>query len=142
MYQNNPMMQYFEQFGEVLTRLFDYKQQGTFEEADELLNVSFARFLSIKPDAFDGVLAQRVIDYLLANYTYNTTQLSILAELLKERGEISGLKGDDQQTMFNYQVALNILEFVEHEERVYSLARMEKIIWLQYEIAAMLNKVC
>ena len=88
------LMRYFNQLGEVLAKILGFKSNGQFEKAGQLIENSLTDFGLKVSEYYLSVDISRLVEELVESQKLNINQIKILAELLFEKGEIERQKGN------------------------------------------------
>jgi hypothetical protein len=121
------LMRYFNQLGEVLAKILGFKSNGQFEKAGQLIENSLTDFGLKVSEYYLSVDISRLVEELVESQKLNINQIKILAELLFEKGEIERQKGNIELSRHFFERTLVLLNHVTEAEKVFSFEREERI---------------
>jgi hypothetical protein len=125
------LMRYLNQLGVVIAKLLGLKEQGKFQEANQVIENSLLDFGLKMPEVYLNIDQAELLSKLKTTYDLNDGQIKILAELLFQKGEIErGLSNTEIDNQY-YSRALILLEYLTDNEKVYSLERGQRIDWIK-----------
>ncbi|MEZ4847969.1 MAG: hypothetical protein R3B93_04970 [Bacteroidia bacterium] len=88
MIQRDYLLKLIEEAAYVLSRLLGLRTGGRYEEAFELINQTLGSFFKFKRELLHNTEPEDLPQILIRDYGLNDDQLSILADLLREEGEL------------------------------------------------------
>jgi hypothetical protein len=125
------LMRYLNQLGVVIAKLLGLKEQGKFQEANQVIENSLLDFGLKMPEVYLNIDQAELLSKLKTRDDLNDGQMKVLAELLFQKGEIErGLSNTEIDNQY-YSRALILLEYLTDNEKVYSLERGERIDWIK-----------
>jgi hypothetical protein len=129
------LMRYLNQLGVVIAKLLGLKEQGKFQEANQVIENSLLDFGFKTPEEYLNIDEAELLSKLKTTYDLNDGQIKILAELLFQKGEIErGLSNTEIDNQY-YSRALILLEYLTDNEKVYSLERGQRIDWIKSHLS-------
>lgn len=129
------LMRYFDQLGEVIGRLLGFRKRKDWEHAHEYINEVADDFLGIDISALKEIESSDVVDFLLNENDFTTEKFKILAELLKEKGETYFQQLDTHNALTFLEHARVIFNYINAEEKTFSLERNQKIEFINERLA-------
>ena len=128
MIQRDYLLKLIEEAAYVLSRLLGLRTGGRYEEAFELINQTLGSFFKFKRELLHNTEPEELPQILIRDYGLNDDQLSILADLLREEGELWNAQAEWEKTISSLTRALAILEFLNHKQKdLYSFERVSKM---------------
>jgi len=137
MYQRKDyLLRLFEEFARMLAKLVGLKLSGKYKEALDLVEHSYKDFFRLDKKQVDECPDGELLQLLSSQDIIEVQQLSALADLLRQEGEIQRLIGNEDEARSKLGKALLLLRYVnETEVHVFSFERNRKIA----EIRELLN---
>ncbi|MCB0835841.1 MAG: hypothetical protein KDD99_04195 [Bacteroidetes bacterium] len=128
MIQRDYLLKLIEEAAYVLSRLLGLRTGGRYEEAFELINQTLGSFFKFKRELLHNTEPEELPQILIRDYGLNDDQLSILADLLREEGELWNAQAEWEKAISSLTRALAILEFLNHKQKdLYSFERVSKM---------------
>jgi hypothetical protein len=121
----------FKFLGEVLGLI----KKGDFKKASEQLSEGYNIFLKEDAVFFRNIPDDRLTQTLLQEHNYTNGQLEILAELFNAEAELEMAQGNMAGCAEFSRKALILFEFVDSEQKTYSIDRLNKIEILRKRIS-------
>jgi hypothetical protein len=121
------LMRYFNQLGIVLARLLGYKENGQFEEANQVIDDALLDFGLKVSDYYLSIDKSILITELIETQKLSIDQIKILSELFYEKAQVESEMGNIQSGKEFYDRALNFFYYLTKVDKVYSFEREEKI---------------
>ena len=128
MIQRDYLLKLIEEAAYVLSRLLGLRTGGRYEEAFELINQTLGSFFKFKRELLHNTEPEELPQILIRDYGLNDDQLSILADLLREEGELWNAQAEWEKAISSLTRALAILEFLNNKQKdLYSFERVSKM---------------
>jgi len=121
MIQEDYIMRMIEQFVKVLAQIIGLKQKGEFLEAMETVDEAYNSLLRLDRNELLRIPAKELIE------KFNHDQLSVFADLLFEEGDIKLLQDNENEASDRLKKALEIYEYLNEQQKIYSFDRENKI---------------
>ncbi len=134
MFKRDYLLQLIERLGMVLAQSKTLKEQGDFKQARETVNKAYKKLLKVNLDEMNEILNDQIVEKLTNKYQFDNTQLGVLAELLKEEGDIYYEEGDFEKVKARFYKSLIIFEYLNQAEQVYSFDREAKMVDMRQKI--------
>ena len=125
------LMRYFNQLGVVIAKLLGLKEQGKFQEANQIIENSLLDFGLKMPEVYLKFHQAELLSKLKTKDDLNDGQIKILAELLFQKGEVERALSNSEVDKQYYSRALILLEYLTDNENVYSFERGQRIDWIK-----------
>ncbi len=110
-------------------------RKGDFERAGVEIDRLYHNFLKEDSAFFTSIPAKDLTTKLLQEHNYNNGHLEMLAWLFDAEAELEHARGNEKQSLEFFQKELILLEFIDNEQKTYSLERTEKIESIKKRIA-------
>jgi tetratricopeptide (TPR) repeat protein len=124
MIRKDHLLKLLQQLDEALKKISGLKHEGNTESALEVVEQSYAKLLGIGiPDQED----EQFLNKLLGEKALEFDELNVLAHLLKEEGDLYFALDDHEKSLTKYHQALDVFEYLNKEEKVFSFEREAKI---------------
>lgn len=125
------LMRYLNQLGVVIAKLLGLKEQGKFQEANQVIENSLLDFGLKMPEVYLNIDQAELLSKLKTRDDLNDGQMKALAELLFQKGEVERELSNYEVDKQYYSRALILLEYLTDHEKVYSFERGERIDWIK-----------
>jgi hypothetical protein len=127
MYQKDYILRLIEMIRDLIMGILGLIKKGQLEQAEQQLENLYYDFLKEDAAFFTSMPADKITTLLLQNHNFTHGHLEILALLFDAEAVLQEAKGKkDMSTDFSKK-ALTIFEFLENEQKTYSLERASKI---------------
>ncbi len=128
MIQRDYFQRMIEEAAYVISRLMGLREAGRFEELEKNLEDAFAGWFPFDRSMILQTDPQELPALLMEAYGLQETQLTVLADLLREEAETWLAKGQTDRGQQLLRAGLSILQFLDGlDPDLYSFARVEKI---------------
>jgi hypothetical protein len=127
MYQKDYILRMIEMLGDLLAAIFGFIKKGDYKKASENLGKIYYDMLKEDATFFRAITADELIHKLLKEYNYTNGHLEILAELFNAEAELDLAQGNRPDSLEYSTKSLILFEFIDNEQKTYSLARTEKM---------------
>ena len=117
MFRNDYLMRMIAQFSEALGALIGLKRQRKPLEALEMAGELFKRLFGLNPSLVRALSERDLLDLLNREGEAPREKLLLMAELLKEEGELQGMLGREDERYRSCLKALNLALIASREER-------------------------
>lgn len=108
--------------------------KGHLEQAEQQLEKLFNDFLKEDSAFFTAIPPEEITTKLLREHNYTNGHLEILAWLFDTEAELELARGNNDLSLDFSRKALTLFEFLENEQKTYSLERAEKIRGLRDKV--------
>lgn len=141
MYERDYILRMIEMIGEFIAAIMGLIKEGEYDKAEEKLSDLY--YTALKEDAafFRVIPEEKLTDSLLQQHNYTHGHLEILAELFNTEAELAFARGNTKGSYEYSKKALILFEFVEREDRTWSLEKSKKIQALKDRILELSGKV-
>jgi hypothetical protein len=116
-----------EMLGDLLAAIFGLIKKGDYKRASEQLGKIYYDMLKEDAAFFRAIPADELTHKLLKEHNYTNDHLEILAELFNVEAELDLAQGNRPGCLEYTTKSLILFEFIDNEQRTYSLARTEKM---------------
>jgi hypothetical protein len=127
MYQKDFVLRMIEMFGELLAGIMSLIRKGDYTRASEQIGRVYYDMLKEDASFFRSVSENDLTQSLLENNNYTNGHLEILAELFNAEAELSLAQGNRSGSLEFSRKSLILFEFVDANQKTYSLKRLNKI---------------
>ena len=117
------LMRYLNQLGVVIAKLLGLREQGKFQEANQVIENSLLDFGLKMPEVYLNIDQAELLSKLTTRDDLNDGQKKVLAELLFQKGEVERELSNYEVDKKYYSRALVLLEYLTDNEKVYSFER-------------------
>lgn len=131
MFRKDYLMKLLQQLEEALKKINQKRREGDHEHALRLTKDSYQKLLGLQSTEMDS---EEFINKLLENKSLEFDELNVLAELLKEEGDIHFDLENNKRSKLKYEQALEVFAYLNQEEKVFSFEREAKISEMQMRI--------
>lgn len=123
MINKDSLLKLLQQWDQTQKEISSLKLEGSKDEALKVIDQSYIKLLGLK--RYD-LQTEHYLDNLLYDNTMGFEELNVLAELLKEEADLY-YEFDDKIALMKYRQSLDIFDYLNQEERVFSFEREAKI---------------
>jgi hypothetical protein len=116
-----------EMLGDLLAAIFGLIKKGDYKRASENLGKIYYDMLKEDAAFFRAIPADELTHKLLKEHNYTNGHLEILAELFNAEAELDLAQGNRSACLEYSTKSLILFEFIDTEQKTYSLARTEKM---------------
>lgn len=127
MYQRDFILRMVEMFGEMLAGIMGFIRKGDYNKASQQIGRAYNDILREDASFFTSIPENELTHKLLESHNYTNGHLEILAELLNAEAELNLARGDKSESLTFFRKSLLLFEFVDDEQKTYSLVRINKI---------------
>jgi hypothetical protein len=135
MYQKDYILRMVEMFGEMLAGIFGLIRKRRFEEAAQAIEDTYAELLRKDASEILKISTDRLPELLQKDFGFGQQQLEIIAGLLYAEAELNFRKKNFSASKILFQKSLTIYEFLNAEQKVYSLDRQDRISDIEKRIS-------
>ena len=125
-FQKDFILRMIEMIGEFIALLLGLIKKGDIEEATKSLDKAYNTFLREDASFFRAIPSDKLTDDLLQKHNYTNQHLEILAELFYAEAELRYTKQDWKSSLEFYQKSLLLLDFVERENKAFSMEKQTR----------------
>lgn len=112
---------------ELIMGILGLIKKGDLDIAGEKIDNLYYDFLKEDAAFFTSIPAEELTKRLLQEHNYTHGHLEILAWLFDTEAELELARGNRKMSQEFSQKSLTLFEFIENEQKTYSLERTEKI---------------
>jgi len=127
MYQKDYILRMIEMIGTMIAAIIGKIKKGDFDQASEELGNIYYDMLKEDASFFRSIPENELTQKLLQNHNYTNGHLEILAELFNAEAVLCMAQGDNGGGLEYSRKSLIIFEFIDAEQKTYSLERINKI---------------
>jgi hypothetical protein len=127
MYQKDFILRMIEMFGELLAGIMALINKKEYKKAQEKIGRLYSDILREDAAYFDNLDATKLTSELIDSHNYTNGHLEILAELLNAEAELNFAQGLNEKALTYSVKSLYIFEYIDAEQKTYSLERINKI---------------
>lgn len=128
MQQRDYLMRQFEQLGIVLAALMGFRAKGEYLKGIEIINEAYDEIPGFDPELLHledpGEFLTKVLELKQNSYE----KLNLIGNFLFEEAEFLILSGDGEKAADRYRKSLCLLEYLDRNEKIFSMERNQKII--------------
>jgi hypothetical protein len=129
-----------EMIRELIMGILGLIKRGELDKAGEGIEKMYVDFLRDDSSFFVAIPKEELTQKLLREHNYNNGHLEILALLFYTEAELELARGKKKEGLEFSQKSLYLFEFIENEQKSYSIENQEKMSLLRERIA-LLNDV-
>jgi hypothetical protein len=141
MYQKDFILRMIEMFGELLAGIMGLIRKGEYTRASDQIGRVYNDMLKEDASFFRALPENDLTKSLLENHNYTNGHLEILAELFNAEAELSLARGNRAGSLEFSRKSLILFEFVDADQKTYSLERVNKIETIKQRIENLLKNV-
>lgn len=134
MYQKDYVLRMIEMIRELIMGILGLIKKGDLEIAGEKIDNLYYDFLKEDAAFFTSIPAEELTRKLLQEHNYTHGHLEILAWLFDAEAELELARGNRKMSFEFSQKSLILFEFIENEQKSYSLDKNEKITAIKNRI--------
>jgi hypothetical protein len=141
MYQKDFILRMIEMFGELLAGIMGLIRKGEYTRASDQIGRVYNDMLKEDASFFRALPENDLTKSLLENHNYTNGHLEILAELFNAEAELSLARGNIAGSLEFSRKSLILFEFVDADQKTYSLERVNKIETIKQRIENLVKNV-
>jgi hypothetical protein len=134
MYQKDYILRMVEMIRDLIMGILGLIKKGDLEKAGNEIDRLYHNFLKEDSVFFTAIPAKDLTTKLLKEHNYNNGHLEMLAWLFDAEAELEMARGNNKLSLDFSQKELILFEFIDNEQKSYSLERAEKIETLKKRI--------
>jgi hypothetical protein len=127
MYNRDYVLRMIEMIGDLIAAILGRIRKGEYENASEQLSNLYYDVLKEDASFFRNLPEEDLTANLLRDHNYTNGHLEILAELFNAEAELSQARGQNPESLTYSRKSLILFEFIDAEQRTYSLERINKM---------------
>jgi hypothetical protein len=127
MYQKDYILRMVEMIRDLIMGILGLIRKGDLEKAGDEIDRLYHNFLKEDSAFFTALSAKDLTTKLLKDHNYNYGHLEMLAWLFDAEAELELARGNEKLCVEFSQKELILFEFIDVEQKTYSLERAEKI---------------
>ena len=139
--KNEKVLKLIDDVSEVLSILIELKKSGRFREALEKIDETLLTYFNFKSDFFYSVSENFLIDALKQEKGLSSNQLSTLAEILSEKGDILLEQNNLKESQKILKNTLKIYYFLNDDQDFFSFKNMNKMVIINEKLAKVNVKI-
>jgi hypothetical protein len=116
-----------EMLGDLIAGILGLIKKGEYRQASEQLGKIYYDMLKEDAAFFRTIPEDELTHKLLKEHNYTNGHLEVLAELFNAEAELDLAQGNRSECLNYSQKALALFEFIDREQKTYSLERIEKM---------------
>jgi hypothetical protein len=124
-----------EMIRELIMGILGLIKRGELDKAGEGIEKMYVDFLRDDSSFFVAIPKEELTQKLLREHNYNNGHLEILALLFYTEAELELARGKKKEGLEFSQKSLYLFEFIENEQKSYSIENQEKMSLLRERIA-------
>jgi hypothetical protein len=129
-----------EMFGELLAGIFGLIKKGDYTRASEQIGKVYYDLLKEDASFFRAIPEEDLTVRLIQEHNYTNGHLEILAELFNAEAELSLAQGNKSGCLEYSRKSLILFEFVDTNQKTYSLERINKMESIRKRIETLISK--
>ena len=127
MYQRDYILRMIEMFGEFLAGIMGLIKKGEFTRASDQIGRIYYDLLKEDASFFRSIPENDLTHILLEEHNYTNGHLEIIAELFNAEAELCFAQRKRSECIKFSKKSLILFEFVDSEQKTYSLERINKM---------------
>jgi len=127
MYQKDYILRMIEMFGEMIAGILGRIKKGEYKQASDQISRIYYDMLKEDASFFRKIPENELTHMLLDEHNYTYGHLEILAELFNTEAELCLAQGDKSGSLEYSRKSLILFEFIDSEQKIYSLERINKM---------------
>ena len=139
MYQKDYILRMIAMLMKFIGEVLGLIKKGELKQASEQLEKGYNTFLKEDAAFFRNIPEDKLTQMLLREHNYTNGHLEVLAELFNAEAELELAQGNNAGSLEYSGKALLLYEFVDKEQKTYSLERLNKIDAIKKRISVLLN---
>jgi hypothetical protein len=139
MYQKDYILRMIEMVGQLIAAILAKIRKGEYETAYRQLSNLYYDVLKEDAAYFRNIPENELTARLLKNHNYTHGHLEILAELFSAEAELSIAEKQNSRAVTFLSKSLIIFEFIDSEQKTYSLERINKMEALRRKLDILRN---
>ncbi len=121
-------------FGEMLKGILAMIRKKNYEEASEAIENAYKELLQKNSFEILKVSPENLLEVLQNEYNYEQQHLEIISGLLFAEAELDFAQNDLSKSLANFKKSLIILNYLDKEQKTYSLERQNRIAEVENRI--------
>lgn len=139
MYQKDYILRMIEMVGQLIAAILGKIRKGEYDTAYRQLSNLYYDVLKEDAAYFRNIPENELTTSLLKNHNYTNGHLEILAELFSAEAELSIAENKNTSAITFLRKSLIIFEFIDSEQKIYSLERINKMEALRRKLELLRN---
>lgn len=127
MFQKDYILRMIEMLGDLIAAVLGLIKKGDYNKASEELGKIYYDMLKEDAAFFRNIPADKLTNKLLTEHNYTNGHLEILAELFNAEAQLDIAQGNRSGCLEYSTKSLILFEFIDNEQKTYSLVRIEKM---------------
>jgi hypothetical protein len=127
MYQKDYILRMIEMLGDLIAGILGLIRKGDLNRASEEIGRIYQDMLREDSSFFMKIPAEDLTAKLLSEHNYTNGHLEILAELFNAEAELEIARGNKEKCMELSRKSLILFEFIDNEQKTYSIERYSKM---------------
>ena len=137
MYQKDYILRMIEMLGDLIAGILGLIRKGDINRASEEIGRIYQDMLREDSAFFSNIPAEELTSKLLSEHNYTNGHLEILAELFNAEAELEAARGNKERCVELSGKSLILFEFIDNEQKTYSIARIRKMDQIKQRIEGM-----
>jgi hypothetical protein len=135
MYQKDYILRMIEMIMKFIGEFLGLLKKGDLDEASEQLVKAYNTFLKEDSAFFHSIPAGELTDKLMKEHNFTNGHLEMLAELFNAEAELRYARNDMPGCLEFSEKSLILFEFIDRENKTFSMERINKMEALRNRIA-------
>jgi len=139
MYQKDYILRMIEMIGDLIAAIMGLIRKGEYKQAYDRLSDIYYNVLREDASFFRTIPESDLTNKLLQDHNYTNGHLEILAELFNAEAELCLAMENQKDSMEYSRKSLILFEFIDSEQKTYSLERINKMETIRKRIELLKN---
>jgi hypothetical protein len=139
MYQKDYILRMIEMIGDLIAAIMGLIRKGEYKQAYDRLSDIYYNVLREDASFFRTIPESDLTNKLLQDHNYTNGHLEILAELFNAEAELCLAMENQKGSMEYSRKSLILFEFIDSEQKTYSLERINKMETIRKRIELLKN---
>ena len=135
MYQKDYILRMIEMIRDLIMGILGLIKKGELEKAGQQIESLYYDFLKEDAAFFTSIPSENLTVKLLQEHNYTNGHLEMLAWLFDAEAELELARGNREISLAFSRKALILFEFIDNEQKTYSVERDEKMKVIRRRIA-------
>lgn len=141
MQNREDLLELINELSEVLALLLELKRQGKYRDAVKLIDSKVLEHFATDSEYLSSVSEDLLVDVLKKEKGLSLSELSTLAELLAEKGDIQFTQQDFRSSKKALKNALTIYYFLNDDQDFFSFQNMNKMLLINEKLRKIQVKI-
>lgn len=141
MKERSELINLIENLSDILSVLVELKKKGKFQEALNRVDQTLVDYFKFDSSFLLSLSEELLVDILIENKGLDRAQLSTLAELLNEQGEILLEQNKLNESKKVLKNTLTIYYFLNEDQDFFSFRTMNKMVMINEKLSSINMKI-